>query len=155
MVHVVLTIPKPSIWSIENIVNTFPMSIKREQIGLRTVIYFMLGLTMAWFLNTMGLDSSINMWSLTVLNFFLSASKVRWLELSQLSLCSEFDKENLIEFSLISLLLIHFTTVAMHLLSHGPHVTLVMWPTVTVTWPSVTLWQSHVILSHTPSCSCK
>jgi len=33
----------------------------------------------------------------------LSASKVRWLELSQLSLCSEFDKENLMEFSLISL----------------------------------------------------
>jgi len=30
------------------------------------------------------------------------------------------------EFSLISLLLIHFTTVAMYLLSHGPHVTLVM-----------------------------
>jgi len=28
------------------------------------------------------------------------------------------------EFSLISLLLIHFATVAMHLLSHGPHVTL-------------------------------
>jgi len=39
---------------------------------------------------------------------------------------SEFDKENSMEFSLISLLLIHFTTVAMHLLSHGPHVTLVM-----------------------------
>ena len=33
----------------------------------------------------------------------LSASKVRWLELSQLSLCSEFDKENSMEFSLISL----------------------------------------------------
>ena len=63
----------------------------------------------------------------------LSASKVRWPELSQLSLCSEFDKENSIEFSLISLLLIHFTTVAMRLLSHGPHVTLVMWHTVTVT----------------------
>jgi len=94
----------------------------------------------------------------------VSASKVWWLELSQLSLCSEFDKENSIEFSLISLLLIHFTTVAMCLLSHGPHVTLVMWPTVTVTviWPSVilhhtivTLWQSYVILSRTPSCSCK
>jgi len=27
------------------------------------------------------------------------------------------------EFLLNSLLLIHFTTVAMHLLSHGPHVT--------------------------------
>jgi len=95
----------------------------------------------------------------------MSASKVRWPELSQLSLCSEFDKENSMEFSLISLLLIHFTTVAMHLLSHGPHVTLVMWHTVTVTCdvticdhPShkiVTLWQSHVILFHAPSCSCK
>ena len=31
------------------------------------------------------------------------ASKVRWPELSQLSLCSEFDKENLMEFLLISL----------------------------------------------------
>jgi len=30
------------------------------------------------------------------------------------------------EFLLNSLLLIHFTTVAMYLLSHGPHVTLVM-----------------------------
>jgi len=39
---------------------------------------------------------------------------------------SAFDKENLIEFLLNSLLLIHFTTVAMCLLSHGPHVTLVM-----------------------------
>jgi len=59
------------------------------------------------------------------------ASKVRWPELSQLSLCSEFNKENSMEFSLISLLLIHFTTMAMRLLSHGPHVTLVMWHTVT------------------------
>jgi len=56
----------------------------------------------------------------------LSASKVRRLELSQLSLCLEFDKENSMEFSLIFLLLIHFTTVAMHLLFHGPHITLVM-----------------------------
>ena len=63
----------------------------------------------------------------------MSVSKVQWLELSQLSLCSEFDKENSMEFLLNSLLLIHFTTVAMCLLSHGPHVTLVMWHTVTVT----------------------
>ena len=49
MVHVVLMIPKPSVWSMENVVNTFPRSIEREQIGLRTVIYSMLGLTMAWF----------------------------------------------------------------------------------------------------------
>jgi len=33
----------------------------------------------------------------------VSASKVRWLELSQLSLCSEFDKENSMEFLLIPL----------------------------------------------------
>jgi len=80
----------------------------------------------------------------------LSASKVQWLELSQLSLCSEFDKENSMEFLLISLLLIHFTTVAMHLLSHGPHVTLVMWYTVTVTWH---LWPFVTPLWHlTKSC---
>jgi len=54
----------------ENIVNTFLRSIEKGQIGLRTVIYFMLGLTMAWFLNAMGPDLLINMWSLTVLNFF-------------------------------------------------------------------------------------
>ena len=42
------------------------------------------------------------------------------------ALCSAIDKENSIEFLLISLLLIYFTTVAMCLLSHGPHVTLVM-----------------------------
>ena len=91
----------------------------------------------------------------------LSASKVRWPELSQLSLCLEFDKENSMEFSLISLLLIHFTTMAMSLLFYGPHVTLVMWHTVTVTCDVtichiiVTLWQSHMILSHAPSCSYK
>jgi len=56
----------------ENVINTFPRSIEREQIRLRTVIYFMLGLIMAWFLNAMGPDSPINMWSLTVLNFFFS-----------------------------------------------------------------------------------
>jgi len=45
---------------------------EREQIGLRTVIHSMLGLTMAWFLNTMGPNSLINMWSLSVLNFSFS-----------------------------------------------------------------------------------
>ena len=39
---------------------------------------------------------------------------------------SAFDKENSMEFLLNSLLLIYFTTVAMCLLFHGPHVTLVM-----------------------------
>ena len=71
-----------------------------------------------------------------------------------LSLCSEFDKENSIEFLLISLLLIHFTTVAMRLLSHGPHVTLVMWHTVTVTvtWPSVTLlWHCNKVTWYFPA----
>ena len=74
-------------------------------------------------------------------------------ELSQLSLCSEFDKENSMEFSLNSLLLIHFTTMAMHLLSHGPHVTLVMWHTVTVTGdvttrdhPSHHLWHCDKVM---------
>jgi len=94
----------------------------------------------------------------------VSASKVQWPELSQLSLCSEFDKENSIGFSLNSLLLIHFTTVTMRLFSHGPHATLVMWHLVMwpVMWPSVTiyhtivtLWQSHMILFHAPSCSYK
>ena len=56
----VLTIPKPSVWSMENVVNTFPKSIEREQIGLRTVIHSMLGLIMAWFLNAMGPDLPIN-----------------------------------------------------------------------------------------------
>ena len=56
----------------KNVVNAFLRSIEREQIGLRTVIHFMLGLTMAWFLNAMGPDSPINMWSLTVLNFSFS-----------------------------------------------------------------------------------
>ena len=56
----------------ENIVNAFPKTLEREQIKLRKAIYFMLGLTMAWSLNTMGPDSPINMWSLTVLNFFFS-----------------------------------------------------------------------------------
>ena len=51
--------------------------------------------------------------------------------------------------------------MAMRLLSYGPHITLVMWHTVTVTCDMtiyhaiVTLWQSHVILSHAPPCSCK
>jgi len=56
----------------ENIVNAFPRSIEKEQIRLRTVIHFMLGLKIAWFLNIIGPDSPINMWSLTVLNFFFS-----------------------------------------------------------------------------------
>ena len=76
----------------------------------------------------------------------LSASKVQWPELSQLSLCSEFDKENSMEFLLISLLLIHFTTVAMRLLFHGPHVTLVMWHTVTVT----SLWHCDKVTWYSP-----
>jgi len=72
IVHMVLTISKPSIWLMNNMVNAFPRSIEREQIRLRTVIYSILGLTMAWFLNTMGPDLLINMWSLIVLNFFFS-----------------------------------------------------------------------------------
>ena len=78
----------------------------------------------------------------------LSVSKVRWPELSQLPLCSEFDKENSMEFSLISLLLIHFTTVAMRLFSHSPHITLIMWPTVTVTCDSSSHHRDIVTKSH-------
>jgi len=72
MVHVILIIPKPSVWSMDNIVNTFPKTIERKQTRLRTVIHFMLGLTMAWFLNVIEPGSLINMWSLTGLNFFFS-----------------------------------------------------------------------------------
>ena len=64
------TIPKPSVWLIDNIINTFPKTIEREQIELRTVIHSMLDLTMAWFLNAMELGLPINMWFLTIFNFF-------------------------------------------------------------------------------------
>ena len=82
----------------------------------------------------------------------MSASKVQWPELSQLSLCSEFDKENSMEFSLISL--------PTYILYYCDYALILPWSScysshVTVTWPSVTLWQSHVILSHAPPCSCK
>ena len=43
----VLTIPKPSVWSMNDIVNAFPKTIEKEQTGLRIVIHFILGLTMA------------------------------------------------------------------------------------------------------------
>jgi len=95
----------------------------------------------------------------------VSASKVRWPELSQLSLCSEFDKENSIEFSLISLptYTLHYCGYALTLpwsSCYFSHVTPCdcdlwcdhPWPPVT---PIVTLWQSHMILSHAPPCSCK
>jgi len=45
----------------ENVVNVFPKTLEREQIELRKAIHFMLGLTMAWSLNAMGLDLPINM----------------------------------------------------------------------------------------------
>jgi len=57
----VLAIPKPSVWPIDNVVNAFPKTIERKQTGLRTVIHFMLGLTIAWFLNAMGPGLPINM----------------------------------------------------------------------------------------------
>jgi len=46
----------------------------------------------------------------------LSASKVQWLELSQLSLCSEFDKENSIEFPLDSVPYIYIFWLTLTLL---------------------------------------
>ena len=95
----------------------------------------------------------------------MSASKVRWPELSQLSLCSEFDKENSMEFSLISLptYTLYYCGYALILpwsSCYSSHVTPCdcdmwhdhLWPSVT---PIVTLWQSHMILSHAPPCSCK
>ena len=72
MVYMVLTISKPSIWLIDDIVNAFPKTIEKEQTGLRTVIHSMPGLTIAWYLNVIGPGSLINMWSFTVLNFFFS-----------------------------------------------------------------------------------
>jgi len=77
----------------------------------------------------------------------LSASKVRWLELSQLSLCSEFDKENSMEFSLISLPTYTFYYCGYALIlpwssCYSSHVTPCdcdlwcdhMWPSVTPLW---------------------
>ena len=103
--------------------------------------------------------------ALTVVLLKMSASKVRWLELSQLSLCSEFDKENSIEFSLISLptCTLYYCGYVLILpwsSCYSSHVTPCdcdlwhdhLWPSIT---PIVTLWQSHVILSHAPPCSCK
>ena len=93
----------------------------------------------------------------------LLASKVWWPELSQLSLCSEFDKENSVEFSLISLstYTLYYCGYVLTLpwsSCYSSHVTHYdcdyLWPFVTPK-KIVTLWQSHVILSHTPPCSCK
>jgi len=93
------------------------------------------------------------------------ASKVQWPELSQLSLCSEFDKENSMEFSLISLptYILYYCGYALIFLwssCYSSHVTPCdcdLWcdhlcPSIT---PIVTLWQSHMILSHALPCSCK
>ena len=94
--------------------------------------------------------------------FSLSASKVWWLELSQLSLCLEFNKENSMEFLLISLptYILYYCGYALILpwsSCYSSYVTPCdcdLWRDHL--WPSVTpLWQSHVILSHTPPCSCK
>jgi len=89
----------------------------------------------------------------------MSASKVQWPELSQLSFCSEFDKENSMEFSLISLptYTLYYCGYALTLpwfSYYSSHMTPCdydlwcdhLWPSIT---PIVTLWQSHVILSHT------
>ena len=47
MVHVMLIISRQSIWSMDDVVNTFPKIIEREQTGLKTVIHSMPGLTIA------------------------------------------------------------------------------------------------------------
>jgi len=63
IVHVVLIIPKLSVWLMDNVVNAFLKTIEKEYTRLRTVIHSILDLTMAWYLNTIGLGSPINMWS--------------------------------------------------------------------------------------------
>ena len=56
----------------DDVVNAFLKTIEIEKTGLRTVIYSILGLTMAWYLNAIEPSSLINIWLLTVLNFFFS-----------------------------------------------------------------------------------
>jgi len=56
----------------DDVVNAFLKTIEIEKTGLRTVIYSILGLTMAWYLNAIEPSSPINIWLLTVLNFFFS-----------------------------------------------------------------------------------
>jgi len=100
-----------------------------------------------------------------ITNLSVSVSKVQWPELSQLSLCSVFDKENSMEFSLIPLstYTLYYCGYALTLpwsSCYSSHVTscdcdIVTWPSVTIRHTIVTLWQSHVILSHALPCSCK
>ena len=79
--------------------------------------------------------------------------------------CSAIDKENSMEFSLISLpthtlYYCGYALIFPWSSCYSSHVTPCdcdlwhdhLWPSIT---PIVTLWQSHVILFHAPSCSCK
>ena len=72
----------------DDVVNTFLKTIEKEQTGLRTVIYSMLGLTMVWYLNTIGPGLLINIWSLTVLNFFFLIVILIWRSLLDWKLSS-------------------------------------------------------------------
>jgi len=125
-----------------------------------------------WTIQVSKHPSQISKWPFVIvlkilyqLCVMMSASKVRWPKLSQLSLCSEFDKENSMEFPLIPLPTYTFYYCGYALIlpwssCYSSHVTSCdcdlwcdhLWPSVT---PIVTLWQSHVILSHAPPCSCK
>jgi len=82
IVHVVLIIPKLSVWLMDNVVNAFLKTIEKEYTRLRTVIHSILDLTMAWYLNTIGLGSPINMWS-----FISSTFSFLWLSYQYRGLC--------------------------------------------------------------------
>jgi len=86
----------------------------------------------------------------------VSASKVQWLELSQLSLCSEFDKENLIEFPLDFLYYLYNYYMVCALFSHTYHVTHHMTSCDVTLWlPVMWLWlcdTCDVTLSCTSFC---
>ena len=127
---------------------------------LSQYLYFLFFSFIFWLLFFFSFSFHLFSYQWTHKRKVMSASKVRWPELSQLSLCSEFDKENSMEFSLISLPTYTFYYCGYALIlpwssCYSSHVTPCdcdLWPSVT---PIVTLWQSHVILSHAPPCSCK
>jgi len=88
----------------------------------------------------------------------MSASKVWWPELSQLSLCSEFDKENSMEFLLISLptYTLYYCGYALTFLwsscysSHVTHCDCDLWHDHL--WPSVTpLWYCDKVTWYFPT----
>jgi len=91
----------------------------------------------------------------------MSAAKVRWLELSQLSLCSAFDKENSIEFLLDFLHYLYNYYMVCALFSYAYHVTHhvtscdIMWcDAVTSCHVTMTMWHLwRDTFPHFPLCS--